>query len=105
MSRPADAGWRPFARRSSPPRNSEISIESLSMPLVSRRHALKSFASGFGYLAFASLACEAAVKDAESRAAGGLLPKTPHFHARAKRVIFLCMNGGPSHVDLLDYKP
>ncbi len=29
----------------------------------------------------------------------------PHFPARAKRVIFLCMNGGPSHVDMFDYKP
>ncbi len=67
------------------------------MPLVSRRSALKSLASGFGYLAFAGLAHEAA--------ASGLTPKAPHFAARAKRVIFLCMNGGPSHVDLFDYKP
>lgn len=68
---------------------------------VSRRHVLKSLASGFGYLAFASLAHEAA-----GRAPGGALAvKAPHFPARAKRVIFLCMNGGPSHVDLFDYKP
>ena len=32
-------------------------------------------------------------------------PKAPHFPARAKRVIFLCMDGGPSHVDTFDYKP
>jgi hypothetical protein len=75
------------------------------MAPISRRHALKSFASGFGYLAFASLASEAAAKEAMRRAAGGLSPKAPHFPARARRVIFLCMNGGPSHVDLLDYKP
>jgi hypothetical protein len=75
------------------------------MPVVSRRHALKSFASGFGYLAFASLAHAAAAKESSSRAAGGLAPKAPHFAPRANRVIFLCMNGGPSHVDLLDYKP
>jgi hypothetical protein len=67
----------------------------------SRRLALKTAASGFGYLAFAGLAHEAAAKDA----AGGLAPKPTHFPARAKRVIFLCMNGGPSHVDLFDYKP
>ena len=67
-------------------------------PAVSRRVALKSAASGFGYLAFSALAHEAAAKDA-ARPAG------PHFPARAKRVIFLCMNGGPSHVDLFDYKP
>ena len=34
-----------------------------------------------------------------------LLPKSPHFPARAKRVIFLFMHGGPSHVDTFDYKP
>jgi hypothetical protein len=75
----------------------------------SRRDSLKSLASGFGYLAFASLAHEAAVRDAVAKDAAsagtGLTPKAPHFPARAKRVIFLCMNGGPSHVDLFDYKP
>src|SRR4051794_19864278 len=75
------------------------------MSFFSRRHALQSLASGFGYLAFTSLAHEAAAKEASSRSTGGLLRKAPHFAARAKRVIFLCMNGGPSHVDLLDYKP
>ena len=68
---------------------------------VSRRLALKTAASGFGYLAFAGLAHEASAKEA----AGGLAPKPTHFPARAKRVIFLCMNGGPSHVDTFDYKP
>ena len=66
------------------------------------RHALKSLAS-FGYLAFAGLAHEASAKDLAH--GGGLAPRQPHFPARAKRVIFLCMNGGPSHVDLFDYKP
>jgi hypothetical protein len=70
-------------------------------PLFSRRAMLKSLASGFGYLAFAALA-----HDRAARGAGGTLaPRLPHFVARAKRVIFLCMNGGPSHVDLFDYKP
>src|SRR4051794_29935302 len=74
--------------------------------LVSRRHMLKSAASGFGYLAFAGLAHEAAARDATRRAPGGVLaPRAPHFPARARRVIFLCMNGGPSHVDTFDYKP
>jgi hypothetical protein len=69
----------------------------------SRRTALQSLASGFGYLAFASLAHEASANDAVANSA--LTPKMPHFPARAQRVIFLCMNGGPSHVDLFDYKP
>jgi len=34
-----------------------------------------------------------------------LAPKQPHFAPRAKRVIFLWMQGGPSHMDLFDYKP
>lgn len=77
-----------------------------SLPIrFSRRHALKSIASGFGYLAFAGLAHAASSKETTRSSAGGLSPKLPHFPARAKRVIFLCMNGGPSHVDMLDYKP
>ena len=61
---------------------------------------LKTASSGFGYLAFAGLSTWAA-----ERSAGPLAPKAPHFPARAKRVIFLCMEGGPSHVDTFDYKP
>src|SRR5262249_62207210 len=34
-----------------------------------------------------------------------LSPKAPHFAARAKRVIFMFMHGGPSQVDTFDYKP
>ena len=71
---------------------------------ISRRHALKSCASGFGYLAFAGLAHQAAAREAASTGRGVTTQET-HFPARAKRVIFLCMNGGPSHVDLFDYKP
>ncbi|MEW4488161.1 DUF1501 domain-containing protein [Thalassoglobus sp. JC818] len=72
--------------------------------LYSRRAALRSLASGFGYLAFAGLAQAQAARDTSSTT-DGLAPKPTHFPARAKRVIFLCMNGGPSHVDLFDYKP
>jgi hypothetical protein len=76
------------------------------LSLVSRRQMLKSSASGFGYLAFAGLAHEAAAREAARRAPGGVLaPREPHFPPRARRVIFLCMNGGPSHVDTFDYKP
>jgi hypothetical protein len=67
--------------------------------LFSRRAALKSASAGFGYLAFAGLSTWAAEKD------NPLTPKKTHFPARAKRVIFLCMEGAPSHVDTFDYKP
>jgi hypothetical protein len=69
------------------------------MNLYSRRDALKSTAAGFGYLAFASLSTWAAEKE------NPLAPKKTHFPAKAKRVIFLCMEGAPSHVDTFDYKP
>lgn len=65
-----------------------------------RRDFLKTTSSGFGYLAFAALAQQQALK-----AGSPLAPKNPHLLPRAKHVIFLCMQGAPSHVDLLDYKP
>jgi hypothetical protein len=74
------------------------------MPAPTRRNFLKSTASGFGYLAFASLAQAAAARDSAG-SPSGLAPRPTHFPARAQRVIFLCMNGGPSHLDLFDYKP
>ena len=67
-------------------------------PNLSRREMLKGVSSGFGYLALAGLCAEAAP-------ASPLAPKAPHFAPRAKRVIFLCMRGGPSHVDTFDHKP
>jgi len=70
----------------------------ISTPL-SRRAMLKTAGVGFGYVAFAGLSTWAAEKD------NPLAPKKTHFPARAKHVIFLCMEGAPSHVDTFDYKP
>jgi hypothetical protein len=56
-------------------------------------------ATGFGALALAALFGERAA------AADPLAPRAPHFSAKAKRVIFLFMHGGPSQVDTFDYKP
>lgn len=72
--------------------------------MFTRRDALKNFSAGFGYLAFAGLSSQAAAKEGAVQQ-NPLTPKQPHFAARAKRVIFLCMQGGPSHVDTFDYKP
>ena len=44
-------------------------------------------------------------RDASAASGNPLAPKPVHFPARAKRVIFLFMQGGPSHVDTFDYKP
>lgn len=70
------------------------------MKVSSRRQFLKSTGCGFGYLALADLW-------GQTTAAAGLERKLarPHFPPRAKRVIFLFMQGGPSQVDTFDYKP
>lgn len=81
--------------------------------LDSRRHWLQTASAGFGFLAFAGLSTLEAkdlpsgpeIAGAGSDNANPLAAKPPHFPARAKRVIFLCMQGGPSHVDTFDYKP
>ncbi len=70
-------------------------------PSFSRRQALQQFACGFGYLAFASLAAQAAAKSL----ANPLAARPGHRPPRAKRVIFLFMGGGVSHLDSFDYKP
>lgn len=78
----------------------------LSIPgIPSRRQILKTISSGFGYLAFSSLATLAAAQESKQKTSGPLASKEPHFQPRAKRIIFLCMRGGPSHVDTFDYKP
>ncbi|MFO0880956.1 MAG: DUF1501 domain-containing protein [Gemmataceae bacterium] len=60
--------------------------------VLTRRHALKTAACGFGYLAMAGLT------------SANQAPRT-HHTPRARRVIFLFMQGGVSHVDSFDYKP
>lgn len=75
----------------------------MNTPVLHRREFLKTTSNGFGYLAFAALAREQALRAAD--ATGPLAPKSPHMAPRARRVIFLCMQGGPSHVDTFDYKP
>ncbi|MGV3720521.1 MAG: DUF1501 domain-containing protein [Actinomycetota bacterium] len=66
-------------------------------------------AAGFGNLALLSLLQDEARAAAPRQAAGGfkspLNAREPHFTPRAKRVIFLFMKGGPSHIDTFDYKP
>lgn len=69
---------------------------------ISRREALRAASAGFGLLAFAGLA---SAENSQNGTPSLLAPKMPHFEPRAKRVIFLCMRGGPSHVDTFDYKP
>jgi hypothetical protein len=83
----------------------------MNMPLFNRRQMLQTASNGFGYMALAGLCAQQAraAKTSEGPLANGsnnpLAPKKPHFTPRAKRVIFMFNQGGPSHVDSLDYKP
>lgn len=64
----------------------------------SRRYLLRRSACGFGMLGLSGLLAQTAAQDP-------LAPRAPHFPAKAKRVIFLFMHGGPSHMDTFDPKP
>jgi hypothetical protein len=72
---------------------------------VDRRSFLRQAGGGFGAIALASLLSRDRSASAVDIAERPLAPKAPHFEPRAKRVIYLFMHGGPSHVDLFDHKP
>lgn len=72
---------------------------------ITRREMLRRVGTGFGTLGLASLLAETNLLTAAPSAANPLAPRAPHFPAKAKRIIFLFMNGGPSHVDTFDPKP
>ncbi len=78
----------------------------LETSLQTRRRLLKSSAVGFGQLALTSLLQrEAVAGERRSESLHPLAAKIPHLPARAKRIVFLFMKGGPSHVDTFDPKP
>lgn len=66
-----------------------------------RREALKQSAVGFGSIALANLLAD----QAKAAVIDPLAAKLPHFTPKAKRMIFLFMKGGPSHVDTFEQKP
>ncbi len=71
--------------------------------ITGRRAFLRRTAAGFGYTAFAGMAAIDSL--AASDASNPLRPKAPHFEPRAKRVIFLFMQGAPTQHDTFDYNP
>ena len=77
--------------------------------LLSRRRWLQRAGGGFGLIGLAGLLQQEGLLDHESRAAEASLnpmaARPGHFAARAKRVIWIFTNGGPSQVDTWDYKP
>jgi hypothetical protein len=79
---------------------------SIPQARVSRRELLKSVGAGFGHLALTGLLAETAVKASAAEAAlpKPLAAKKPHFTPKAKRIIFLFMQGAMSQVDTFEYK-
>jgi hypothetical protein len=89
-----------------------------SAAVLSRRAVISRIGGGFGALGLAQVLSEAGIYLGSGPVLGAprsgkeeavprdpLAPRPSHFPARAKRVIFLFMNGGPSHVDTFDPKP
>lgn len=72
---------------------------------VSRRQLLKTAGGGFGYLALAGLLGQQAAASTRRPVSNPLAPRPPHFRARAKRIIFLFMEGAMSQLDTFEYKP
>lgn len=75
------------------------------MPIPSRRDMLARLGSGMGMVGLAGVMHDAGHVHAAPVAADALAPKPPHFAPKAKHVIHLFMNGGPSQVDTFDPKP
>ena len=73
------------------------------MTLISRREALLRSGTGFGSLALADLMINES--NAEVGKMDPLAPKQAHYPSKAKHVVHLFMNGGPSQVDTFDPKP
>lgn len=74
-------------------------------PILNRRHFLQRAGAGFGAVALTDLMVSQGLLAGENEAAGPLTPRTGHFPAKAKSVIWLFMEGAPSAVDMFDPKP
>jgi Protein of unknown function (DUF1501) len=83
--------------------NSETPANDASPIVVGRRGMLQRCGMGMGALAFVNMLNEGNAADRQPF--NPMLPHAPHFQPRAKRVIHLFMNGGPSQVDTFDPKP
>lgn len=72
--------------------------------MIDRRNWLRRAGCGFGSLAAAAL-LQDEVTSVAAAARNPLAPRSPHFPAKARSVIFLYMHGGASHIDSFDYRP
>jgi len=73
--------------------------------LLSRRHWLQTCGGGFGWLALNGMLAGQPLLAAEAKSLNPLAPKPAHFPVKAKNIIWLFMNGGPSQVDTWNYRP
>ncbi len=73
--------------------------------MLTRRDLLQRTATGFGVLGLAGLLSDQKLLATPPTPTNPLAPKQPHFAAKAKRIIHVFMNGGPSQVDTFDPKP
>ncbi len=75
-------------------------------PAITRREMLARSGMGFGMLGLAGvLAADGAMPRQALASGGALAPRSPHFSGKARQVVHLFMNGGPSQVDTFDPKP
>lgn len=74
-------------------------------PFLTRRQALQASGLGFGYVALQAMLGAERTLQADEGLTTGVSSRETHHAPRAKRVIFLFMKGGPSHIDTFDYKP
>lgn len=82
----------------------------LTTPASHRRDFLRQAGGGFGMIALSALLrqdglLQGRLHGADVNSSNPLAPQKPHFPAKVKRVIYLFLHGGPSHVDLFDPKP
>src|SRR5881396_297318 len=75
-----------------------------NLRFLTRRKFFQQCGTGMGALALASLLNENLFA-ASGKMAGAATPPGPHFKPKAKNIIYLFQSGGPSHLDLFDYKP
>src|SRR5215218_2783516 len=72
---------------------------------ITRRHFFSQCALGLGSIALGSLLNDQLLAADTPKLVNAFAPKPPHFKARAKNIIYLFMAGGPSQLELFDYKP
>ncbi|HTD66947.1 MAG TPA: DUF1501 domain-containing protein, partial [Candidatus Limnocylindria bacterium] len=85
--------------------NKQQFISQEALRAVTRRHFFRQCSVGLGGIALTSLLNERLFGRDQAYPLDPMFPKTPHFPAKAKRVIYLHMAGSPSQLDLFDYKP